>query len=184
MTTLTTEERNSLILNNVLLAENIAKSKKKKLTQVSFDELKSAAYLGLVEAASHYDPLKNDCFPAYAVWRIIGSIRDYLRELSWGPRSKPIKMNDFFVHQECFFIKQEQFDFSDFSCFFEIIIDQLPIVNKTVLKLYYQENKKIKEIANDLSVHQSRVSQILSESRVKLKNIWKSQQAELWSIAA
>lgn len=181
MTTLTTEERNYLILNNVLLADNIAKSKKKKLTQVSYDELKSAAYLGLVEAASHYDPGKNDCFPAYAVWRIIGSIRDYLRELSWGPRSKPIKMNDFFVYQEFIFRKQEQSDCSDF---FEIVINQLPTVNKNVLKLYYQENKKIKDIAKDLSVHQSRVSQILSESRIKLKNIWKNKQAELWYIAA
>jgi len=178
MTNFTTAGRHALVLNHVYLAEKIAKSKKKKLTQVSYDELKSAAYLGLVEAAAHYDPQENDCFPAYAVWRIIGAVRDYLRELSWGPRSNPVKMVE--VFEERIFDQQ----MVDRAEFFEDLIRQLPTVNKTVLKLYYQEGMKIKEIAFDLGVHQSRVSQILSDSRLKLKNIWKEQQAELWAAAA
>ena len=70
---------NSLILNNISLAEKIAKSKKRKLSHISYDELKSAAYLGLVEAANNYNSSENDNFPAFAVWRIIGAVRDYLR---------------------------------------------------------------------------------------------------------
>lgn len=85
-------ERNMLVLENISLAEKIAKSRKRKLSQVSYDELKSAAYLGLVEAAHHYNPQQNDCFPAFAIWRIIGAIRDYLREISWGSRNNPLKM--------------------------------------------------------------------------------------------
>jgi RNA polymerase sigma factor FliA len=92
MNTFSTEERNALIINNVSLAEKIAFSKKKKLTHISLEELKSAAYLGLVEAASNYNPNKNNCFPAFAVWRIIGAIRDYLREISWCKRSKYFKV--------------------------------------------------------------------------------------------
>ena len=92
MTDFTTEERNALIMNNISLAEKIAKSRKKKLSHISYDELKSAAYLGLVEAANNYDPQENDCFPAYAVWRVIGAVQDYLRELSWGTRANPVKM--------------------------------------------------------------------------------------------
>ena len=178
MTNFTTTERHALVMDHVSLAEKIAKSRKKKLTQVSYDELRSAAYLGLVEAAAHYNPQENDCFPAYAVWRIIGAVRDYLRELSWGPRSNPVKMTE--VFEEHIFDQQ----IVDRAGFFEDVIRQLPTVNKTVLKLYYQEGVKIKEIADDLGVHQSRVSQILSDSRIKLKNIWKEQQAELWSAAA
>jgi RNA polymerase sigma factor (sigma-70 family) len=180
MTNFTTAERHALVLDHVYLAEKIAKSRKKKLTQVSYDELKSAAYLGLVEAAAHYISQENDCFPAYAVWRIIGAVRDYLRELSWGPRSNPVKMVEVFVFEEHIFDQQ----IVDRAGFFEDVIRQLPTVNKTVLKLYYQEGMKIKEIASDLGVHQSRVSQILSDSRLKLKNIWKEQQAELWAAAA
>jgi RNA polymerase sigma factor (sigma-70 family) len=180
MTNITTVERHALIMDHVSLAEKIAKSRKKKLTQVSYDELRSAAYLGLVEAASNYNPQENDCFPAYAVWRIIGAVRDYLRELSWGPRSNPVKMAEVFVYEEHIFDRQDV----DRAGFFEDVIRQLPTVNKTVLKLYYQEGMKIKDIASDLGVHQSRVSQILSDSRMKLKNIWKEQQSELWAAAA
>lgn len=179
MTTLTTLEQNALVLDHIYLAEKIAKSKKKKLTHISYDELKSAAFLGLVEAAAHYNPLENDCFPAYAVWRIIGSVRDYLRELSWGPRSNPVKMVE--VHEEYKLI----FDCRNLDNvgFFDYIIKNLPNVNKNVLKLYYQEEMKIKDIASSLGVHQSRVSQILSDSKIKLNNIWNEQRFELWSAA-
>jgi len=178
--TYTTQERHALIMDHVFLAERIAKSKKKKLSHVSYDELKSAAYLGLVEAANHYDPQENDCFAAYAIWRIIGAVRDYLREISWGPRSKPVKMVEVFVYEEHLFDQQ----IVDKTGFFEEVIRQLPTVNKTVLRLYYREGMKIKDIANDMSVHQSRVSQILSDSRSRLQNIWKEQQSELWAAAA
>jgi len=87
---------NSLILNHMFLAQKIAKSKKKKISCVSYEELESAAYLGLVEAANLYDSKENDCFAAYAVFRIIGAVQDYLRELSWGSRANPVKMLDIF----------------------------------------------------------------------------------------
>lgn len=157
-------EQNLLVINHIALAEKIAKSKKRKLSHVSYEELKSAAYLGLVEAAKNYNPEENDCFSAYAVWRIIGAVRDYLRELSWGSRSNPIKM-EIISYKDCDIQVDElpQYDT------FDNIIKLLPSVNKMVLKLYYQENKKIKDIAQDLNVHQSRVSQILSNSRCLLK---------------
>lgn len=177
MTNFTIQERNSLILNHLSLAEKIAKSKKKKLSHISYEELQSAAYLGLVEAAAKYDFRENDCFAAFAIWRIIGAVQDYLRELSWGSRTNPVKMavydEDIFCHQ--IFDKKE---------FFEDIIRSLPTMNKIVLRLYYHDGMKIKEIADDLSVHQSRVSQILSDSRLRLQSIWKEQQTELWAAAA
>ena len=152
------ENTTTLILSNLNLAQKIAKSKKKSLPHISFDELESAAYMGLVEAANNYNPNKNDNFSAYAVFRIIGAVKDYLRELSWGKRTENIKMS-------CVYEKEV-------SCkeniSFEEIIEKLPCVNKNVLKLYYVEGLKIKEIASDMKVHQSRVSQILSESRSKL----------------
>jgi DNA-directed RNA polymerase specialized sigma subunit len=43
---------------------------------------------------SYYNKNKNTCFQAFAFFRINGAIRDYLRELSWGSRRRPIKMQD------------------------------------------------------------------------------------------
>jgi RNA polymerase sigma factor (sigma-70 family) len=154
---------NTLVIDNLHLAEKLAKSKKKKLTNVSYDELKSAAYLGLVEAANNYRKEENDCFPSFAIFRIIGAIQDYLRELSWGSRSNPLKNNHSILdEQPC---KKNNLNFDDF----DEIIQILPPVNKMVLKLYYQEDKKIREIAGTLNVHESRISQILTESKLRLK---------------
>lgn len=160
---------NSLILDNMSLAEKIAKSKKRKLSHISYDELKSAAYSGLVGAANNYNPEENDNFPAYAVWRIIGAIQDYLRELSWGPRFNTVKMKDIFSFEEYLLDKDTKLEY------FDELIDALPLVNKRILKLYYQEGLKIKEIASNLEVHQSRISQILSESKNKLQTIWNNE---------
>lgn len=163
MNNLTTQERHSLILANISLADKIAKSKKRKLSHISLDELKSAAYLGLVEAANSYQNSKNDCFAAYAVWRIIGSVKDFLRELSWGTRSNNVKMS---VIQD-----DQVFQEKTTECNFDEIISYLPDLNKTILKLYYQDGYKLKEIANGIGVHESRISQILSDSRSKLQKI-------------
>ena len=126
-----TLDRHALILSNISLAEKIAQSRKKKLYHVSFDELKAAAYLGLVQAANSYNSKENDCFPAYAVWRIIGAVRDYLRELSWGTRSKPIKM----IFCEELIISYKEENEEENEDLFDNLIQHLPTVNKTVLKL-------------------------------------------------
>jgi RNA polymerase sigma factor (sigma-70 family) len=159
MNTTTIIERHSLIISNISLADKIAKSKKKSLSHISLDELKCAAYLGLVQAAEAYNPKENDCFPAFAVWRIIGAVKDYLRELSWGPRSKPIKMENIQDDQYVKFEKEQEFE--------EIICD-LPEVNKNILRLYYKDGFKIKEIAFEMDVHESRISQILTDSKTRL----------------
>jgi RNA polymerase sigma factor (sigma-70 family) len=179
MITLTRSERDALIIENLPLADKIAKSKKKKLSHISFAELQSAAYLGLVEAAQSYQPENNDCFPAFAVWRIIGSVRDYLRELSWGTRANPQKM-EYLSSEDEFTVKENTVDFE----FFEDLIKLLPSVSKTVMRLYYLEDKKIAEIAEMMDVHQSRVSQILSDSRNRLYNTWEDHQPELWRMVA
>lgn len=178
MNTFTTEERHALVLNHISLAKKIAYSKKKKLSHISLEELTSAAYLGLVEAANNYDPIKNDCFSAFAVWRIIGAVRDYLRELAWGSRSKPLKALE--IEDETYFVYNE----ISYMPYFEDLIVNLNAINKTVLRLYYQEGLKIKQIADKIGVHQSRISQILSESRLQLEKFWNRQKDELSFMAA
>lgn len=84
-----TIEQNNLILKHMHLADKIAQGKKRKLFTVSYDELQSAAYFGLVEAACKFDD-KKASFSTFATYRIIGSIQDYLRSLNWGSRNFPL----------------------------------------------------------------------------------------------
>lgn len=175
-----TTERNALIVENLPLADKIAKSKKRKLSHISFEELQSAAYLGLVESAQSYQPDENDCFAAFAVWRIIGAVRDYLRELTWGSRANPQKMVPIYAYED-----QLYSDNATIDCeFFEDFIKHLPTPNKTTMRLYYFENKKIAEIAEIFGCNQSRVSQILTDSRNRLYNIWDDKRPELWALVA
>ena len=89
---MTITERNQLIVLHMDLAKKIALTYSRKISCVDKDELVSAAYFGLVDAAEKYKFSKSDNFAAYAVIRIIGAIKDYLRELAWGSRQNPVQM--------------------------------------------------------------------------------------------
>lgn len=57
------------------------------------DDIKSAAMLGLFDAANKYDPSKNILFKTFAEYRIRGSILDEMRKLDWFSRSLRDKHN-------------------------------------------------------------------------------------------
>tara|TARA_Y100000034_G_scaffold48390_1_gene59750 strand:+ start:4263 stop:4772 length:510 start_codon:yes stop_codon:yes gene_type:complete len=160
---LTISERNTLVLNYLPLAHKIACNKKRTVpSHVDLDELKSAAYLGLVDAASRYNTKYN--FAPYASIRISGAISDFLRELGWGSRAQytviccgddsPL---DWLASDEA--TKE-----------FEEITECLLENERQILSWYYIDNYTMKEIGNKLSRTESRVSQIISESKEKIKH--------------
>jgi RNA polymerase sigma factor for flagellar operon FliA len=66
---------------HVKLVAQIARSVAQTLpAHVRLEDLVSAGYLGLLDAANRYDPARNDNFEAYAQFRIRGAIMDDLRE--------------------------------------------------------------------------------------------------------
>lgn len=72
-----------LVLDHVFFAEQIANNWFKKTPpQIQLDELKSAAYMGLCDAATRHDYQRD--FKAFAAFRIVGEIKDYLRSLRWS----------------------------------------------------------------------------------------------------
>jgi DNA-directed RNA polymerase specialized sigma subunit len=81
-----------LVLTHLTLAKRMARQKNRCIPHISYDELESAAYFGLVDAAVKYNSEKNDNFSNYASVRIAGAMSDYLRELQWGSRANPVKM--------------------------------------------------------------------------------------------
>lgn len=164
-----------LVVDNMELARRMARKKSRSLSHVSYDDLESAAYFGLVDAGCKYDPEQNDNFSAYASVRIAGAMRDYLRELRWGSRSSPVTAE---VYEE-----QAVSDVRDCE-----LIDKMTAVlspaGRDVILNYYSEGQKIREIAADLGVNESRVSQVLSESRSTLKRVWHARESELWAEVA
>ena len=171
-------DQQNLVVSHISLAQKLARMAKKKATFLNYDELESAAYMGLSEAAGKYDSSLNITFETYASCRISGAIKDYLRELSWGSRNNPVKTESVEVHDFAYTAKEET------SACFDKIVNPLSSNSKRILRLHYVDECKIREIADDMGVHESRVSQILSESRLKLRQHWGETRSELWAEVA
>jgi len=179
MTVKMTVEQQNLVVSHLSLAHKLARSAKKRVSFINYDELESAAYLGLTEAAIKYNSNLGISFEAYASCRVSGAIKDYMRELSWGPRNNPVKTESLDYQEEPSYNEVE-----DKVDVFDKITNPLSSIGKKILRLYYIEEIKIREIADGMGVHESRVSQILSASRNSLRQYWESSKLELWAEVA
>ncbi len=152
-----------LVLDYIPLANSIAWKKSQKTPKnVTLEDLKSVAYMALVKAASKFNP-NLGVFSTYAKIRIVGEIKDYLRSLV---RDVKIKSMD---NLECLLEHKES------NClvtkdYFNFIFSKLNKIEATILKMYYIEEKKMKDIGVILKISESRVSQILKSCYYKLKS--------------
>jgi RNA polymerase sigma factor FliA len=90
LTTRGQECRNLLVERYAPLVQMQAARLSRKLpAQVTYEELCSAGYDGLIEAVEAYDPQKKAKFETFCQQRIIGAIMDWLRTLD--PQSRTIR---------------------------------------------------------------------------------------------
>jgi RNA polymerase sigma factor (sigma-70 family) len=153
---------NKLILDYIPLANSIAIRKKKNLPKyVTLDELKSAAYLGLTQAANKFNP-ELGSFYGYAHIRINGAIKDHLRSLlDYGKDN---------IIDDVIFVEKDNLQTNDF---FDVVSKKLSKSESKIIRMYYIESKTMKEIGELESISESRVSQIISSSHKKLKRTLK-----------
>ena len=79
--------RDRIVLENLSLVKAIAARMHRGLpVHVELDDLTHAGILGLIDAASRFDPGKHVAFPMYAKHRIRGAILDSLRQMDWASR--------------------------------------------------------------------------------------------------
>lgn len=184
------QHRNELIINYMPLANKLAWKKWKKTPKyVDIEELQSAAYMGLIDAAKKFQEERKVSFGAYARTRIQGAICDYLRELSWGRKKTSLvsvsldaPVDDSKGQSFADFIEEKQRKESETAEFFEEVTKSLPAIGSQILLLYYVNQLSLKEISNVIGVGESRVSQVLSSCRDLIKKKWN--QGDLWALAA
>ncbi len=149
---------NKLIENHIFLAEKLAFIKKKSLPRcVSLDEVRSAAFMGLVDAAHKYNERLCDNFCAYASIRIRGAILDFLRELGWG--GKPL---DYELRAPNH--KQSEL--------FDKVTKGLTSRRKDILRAYFEKDKTQGEIGAEMGLSKPRICQILNEACEEIRNTW------------
>ncbi len=80
--------RDQRILDHLALVRAIALRVHATLpAHMDVEDLIHAGVMGLIDAASKFDPAKEVAFPSYAKHRIRGSILDGLRKEDWASRS-------------------------------------------------------------------------------------------------
>ena len=86
--TVDNETRDRLVMAHVTLVKVLAQRLAHRLPpEVEVKELISVGVLGLVEAASRYQPSLGVPFEAFARRRVHGAMLDSLRSMDWVPRS-------------------------------------------------------------------------------------------------
>ncbi len=81
-------DREALITSHLSQIKYIAERMAARLpSSVDVDDLISAGVLGLLDAATKYDPTRGVQFKTYAEVRVRGAILDSLRNLDWVPRT-------------------------------------------------------------------------------------------------
>jgi RNA polymerase sigma factor (sigma-70 family) len=189
------EKRDELFEQYIPLANKIACKKHKNMPKcVQLDELKSAAYFGLLDAATKYNPAKHDQFPVYARIRILGEINDYLRRCTWGGRNHPFYgwSLDVPVYgcnsrrprslEDCLADSPEAAT-NEAEEFFLDLTKSLPQNVRNILRYYYLDNLTMKEISLIEGLCESRVSQLMSHYKQVLQKIWSGKEVELWESA-
>ncbi len=84
------ELRNKVVVHYTHLVHTHAARLSRKLpAQVSYDEICSAAFDGLIEAVEAYDPQRKAKFETFCQQRISGAVMDWLRSLD--PQSRTVR---------------------------------------------------------------------------------------------
>lgn len=149
---MTQEERNQLINKHIDLAETLARIRKKGIARwIHFEDLRSAALYGLVDAANKFDSLKG-CFPKYARYRIIGEMNEHLRREFTRGQGIPISR----VQEKLFAPSEEARD--SFHDVLESFIHCLPEKGKSIFRWYYLDQLTMREIAARVGVSEASIS--------------------------
>jgi RNA polymerase sigma factor for flagellar operon FliA len=82
------EDRNALVEHYAPLIHSHAARMSRRLPgQVTYDEIVSAAFDGLIEAVQAYDPSRKAKFETFCQQRISGAVKDWLRSLDLQSRT-------------------------------------------------------------------------------------------------
>jgi RNA polymerase sigma factor for flagellar operon FliA len=82
--------RNRIVMHySPLVYTHAARLSRKLPAQVSYDEICSAAFDGLIEAVEAYDPERKAKFETFCQQRIAGAVMDWLRSLD--PQSRTVR---------------------------------------------------------------------------------------------
>lgn len=152
---------NDLIEQFIPLAIKLAYQRKRTVPNfIDIEDLLSAAYLGLVEAASRFNPNLGIKFSTFAYPRIFGAICDFLRQEDY---------NDIFFIEE----KHTYCD-NNLEEIFECLTFDFTEKDKKIVRNYFIDNFSLKEIGEKEHLTEGRISQLIKKYKEKMSQNYKN----------
>lgn len=171
-----TTYQQQLVEQYVPLANKLAFQRKRNLPRfIDVEDLRSAAYLGLVEAASRFDPELGIAFSTFAYPRVFGAIQDFLRRESMGKRgdfSKVYSLNEQEEDGACLQDTLEAKPERNHEEFLEEVSAGLGDQAKEVIRLYFIDACSMKEVGERFGVSESRISQMIKLYKARIRDKW------------
>ncbi len=181
------ETRNQIVTENLRLVEKLAKVKKKMVAspQVSYEDLVSAGYPALIEAADHYEQEKGP-FETFASKRIKGAMSECVHDiLRWGRRNTNRKtcksgksIPDGMSISSLDDLPPDYYDSSlvyyDGGDLFDSITQPLSELGRKVLRWYFVDGLTYKQIGEKLGVVESRVAQKVRKYKDQLRATYRT----------
>ena len=168
-----TKYQQQLVEQYVPLANKLAFQRKKTLPRhIDVEDLQSAAYMGLVEAALRYDPNRGIAFSTFASPRVFGAIQDHLRSESMGRRgdySKVFSLNDRMDDEACLQDTLEARPERNDEEFLEAVSIGLGDHAREVIRLYFIDEYSMREVGERFGVSESRISQLIKLYKERIR---------------
>ena len=196
---MTPKQKKNLILDHMYIAHLQARKKCASTPMYIHDDIKACAYLGLVEAADKFDESRGLKFNTYATHRVRGAILDGLRAEDWLTKVERKKVNlgekDFNMlsldfkqyspgpesNKRCDTLSDtiaitnsrndiyNSLERMEAMAYVESVICKLKIKVRYALRAYYYHDKTMRVIGTELSLTESRVSQIITRATKHIK---------------
>ncbi len=167
------DDQRGLATRYLPMAESLARAFASR-RQFEREELKSTAYMALVEAARTFDPYRKVNFATFARHRIRGALRDYMRFLlseNWrGNKSLRPSFQRLFreaeEHGRVLGINHDKPLGTDFESIeaVERWLHRLPPMHAVVCRLIYLGGKSQEDVSRLLSCSSSHVSRVHTEA--------------------
>lgn len=163
-----------LVEQYVPLANKLAFQRKLALPKfIDVEDLKSAAYLGLVEAASRFDPSLGIAFSTFAYPRVFGAIQDFLRREGLGKRGNFLKSHSLNEQEEdgaCLQDMLEAKPEENHEELLETISFELGDQAREVIRLYFIDEYSMREVGERFGVSESRISQLIKLYKTRIRS--------------
>jgi len=172
------EERNKLVEDNMGLAVHFANNY--QVSRMEFEDIVQEAHLGLIDAATLFDPDRGTKFSTYAGWHILKRIMDAVHnrnEMVRTPRRRPTHICNSLDDSANTIPDErpspdEQMDADARTDEVQALIKELPARDGIVIRMRHGVNTErltLRKVAAILGVTPERVRQIQNGAEEKLR---------------